>query len=121
VTQRLIKAALAGEPAPYTEEQLAAIAQHCTQQEDMAAKVERQIRKSAAAVLLMPRIGQRFQATVTGASAKGTWIRIGSPTAEGRVVRGFEGLDVGDRLPVTLVAVDVERGFIDFERAGAAS
>jgi exoribonuclease-2 len=121
VTQRLIKAALAGEPAPYTEEQLAAIAQHCTQQEDMAAKVERQIRKSAAAVLLMPRIGQRFQATVTGASAKGTWIRISSPTAEGRVVRGFEGLDVGDRLPVTLVAVDVERGFIDFERAGAAS
>lgn len=117
VTQRLLKAALAGEPPPYSEEQLAALAVHCTTQEDNAAKVERQVRKSAAAVLLRARIGDRFAAVVTGASAKGTWVRIASPVAEGRVVRGHEGLDVGDRVRVELVDVDIERGFIDFRHA----
>jgi hypothetical protein len=78
--------------------------------------VERQVAKSAAALLLASRIGQRFDAIVTGAADKGTWVRISAPTAEGRLVRGFEGLDVGDHCQVKLVRTDVARGFIDFER-----
>ena len=115
-TQRLIKAAIAGSPAPYTAEQLTDLARHCTLQEDNAAKVERQVRKSAAALLLAPRLGQRFDAIVTGASPKGTWVRILHPAVEGRVVRGDHGLDVGDAVRVDLVDTDVERGFIDFAR-----
>jgi len=118
VTQRLLKAALEGGPAPYGEADLEALAAHCTEQEDNAAKVERQVRKSAAALLLADRIGQGFDALVTGASAKGTWVRIDHPNVEGRVVRGFEGLDVGEKARVTLIGVDAERGHIDFARAG---
>ena len=114
VAQRLLKAALAGQPSPYTIDELATLARHCTEQEDNAAKVERQVRKSAAAALLVSRIGARFDAIVTGASDKGTWVRISGPVAEGRVVRGFEGLDVGERVRVQLVRTDVARGFIDF-------
>ena len=116
LTQRLIKAALRARPSPYDASQLRSLAGHCTLQEDNAAKVERQVRKSAAALLLAARIGERFEAIVTGASAKGTWVRISAPTTEGRVVRGFEGLDVGERVAVRLVHTDVSRGFIDFER-----
>jgi VacB/RNase II family 3'-5' exoribonuclease len=116
VTQRLIKAALAGEPPPLSDADLTALAQHCTAQEDNANKVERQVRKSAAALLLAPRIGQRFASLVTGVSAKGTWVRISNPIAEGRVVQGFEGLDVGDKPKVELLSVDAARGFIDFRR-----
>jgi VacB/RNase II family 3'-5' exoribonuclease len=115
-TQRLVKAAIAGIPAPYTAEQLTDLARHCTLQEDNAAKVERQVRKSAAALLLAPRVGQSFEAIVTGASPKGTWVRILHPAAEGRVVRGEHGLDVGDPVRVELVHTDVERGFVDFAR-----
>jgi exoribonuclease-2 len=118
VTQRLLKAALDGGPMPYGEADLEALAAHCTEQEDNAAKVERQVRKSAAALLLADRIGQRFDALVTGASARGTWVRINHPNVEGRVVRGFEGLDVGEKLRVELLGVDAERGHIDFARAG---
>jgi VacB/RNase II family 3'-5' exoribonuclease len=118
VTQRLLKAALAGQPVPYNNDELGELARHCTEQEDNAAKVERQVRKSAAALLLAARIGERFDAIVTGAAAKGTWVRISQPAAEGKVVKGFEGLDVGDRVRVELVHTDVERGFIDFARAG---
>lgn len=114
ITQRLLKAALAGTPSPYTFDELATLASHCTVQEANAAKVERQVRKSAAAQLLASRIGSRFDAIVTGASDKGVWVRITGPTTEGRVVRGFEGLDVGDRVRVELVNLDVKRGFIDF-------
>jgi VacB/RNase II family 3'-5' exoribonuclease len=114
VTQRLLKAALGGQASPYTQDELATLARHCTDQEDNAAKVERQVRKSAAALLLASRIGARFDAIVTGASEKGTWVRIAGPAAEGRVVRRFEGLDVGDRVRVELVHTDVARGFIDF-------
>jgi exoribonuclease II len=114
ITQRLLKAALAGRPAPYSADELATLARHCTEQEDNAAKVERQVRKSAAALLLAPRIGERFDGIVTGASEKGTWVRISGPIAEGRVVRGFNGLDVGERVHVELVHTDVARGFIDF-------
>ena len=114
VTQRLLKAALAGQPAPYGIEDLNELARHCTEQENNAAKVERQVEKSAAALLLESRIGERFDAIVTGASEKGTWVRIFTPAVEGKVVRGFEGLDVGDRVRVELAHTDVERGFIDF-------
>ncbi|HEY8926685.1 MAG TPA: RNB domain-containing ribonuclease [Polyangia bacterium] len=116
VTQRLVKAALAGESPPYGVPDLEALAKHCTEAEDAAAKVERSVRKSAAALLLGPRVGETFQGFVTGASAKGTWVRVVEPPVEGRLVRGFEGLDVGDRVTVTLEHTDAERGFIDFAR-----
>ena len=116
IMQRLLKAALERRPAPYAEDELRTLAAHCTTQEDNATKVERQLRKSAAALLLSSRVGQRFDAIVTGASDKGTWVRISAPTAEGKVVKGFEGIDVGDRVRVALVNTNVERGFIEFER-----
>jgi VacB/RNase II family 3'-5' exoribonuclease len=116
ITQRLVKAALAGRGTPYAAGELAALARHCTEQEDAANKVERQVRKSAAALLLEHRLGQRFEGIVTGAADKGTWVRILRPPVEGRVVRGAGRLDVGDRVTVELVATDVERGFIDFAR-----
>jgi VacB/RNase II family 3'-5' exoribonuclease len=116
LTQRLLKAALDGSPAAYTDDELRELADHCTVQEKNATKVERQVRKAATALLLINRIGQRFEGIVTGASDKGTWVRIVEPVAEGKVVRGAAGLDVGDRVPVQLVHVDPERGFIDFAR-----
>jgi VacB/RNase II family 3'-5' exoribonuclease len=116
LTQRLLKSALIGQTAEYSPDELRSLAAHCTAQEDNAAKVERQVAKSAAALLLASRIGQRFDAIVTGAADKGTWVRISTPAAEGRLVRGFEGLDVGDHCQVKLVRTDVARGFIDFER-----
>ena len=115
-TQRLTKAALSGAAAPYSEEQLRALGAHCTEQEGNANKVERQVRKSAAAMLLQSRTGEQFDAIVTGASPQGTWVRISHPLAEGRVVKGFEGLDVGDAVRVQLTDTDVQRGFIDFAR-----
>ena len=117
ITHRLVKAALTGAKIPYALDELDSLARHCTEQQGNADKVERSVRKSAAALLLAPRIGQRFDAIVTGASDKGTWVRIPDPVAEGRVVRGFEGLDVGDRLRVELVHTDTARGFIDFARS----
>ena len=117
IVQRLLKAALDGDRTPYPDDELAALADHCTEQEDNAAKVERHVRKSAAALLLETRIGERFDAIVTGASEKGTWVRISNPMADGRVVRGFEGLDVGDAVKVELVHTDAARGYIDFARA----
>jgi exoribonuclease-2 len=116
ITQRMLKAALAGEPPPYSLAELRDLALHCTQQEDDATKVERQIRKSAGALLLEGRIGERFQSIVTGASEKGTWVRLLAPPVEGKLQRGWEGLDVGDRLQVRLISTDIERGFIDFAR-----
>ncbi len=116
VTQRLLKAAMVGGPAPYGVDELRDLARHCTDQEDNAKKVERQVQKSAAALLLQGRVGERFEGIVTGASEKGTWVRIIHPPVEGRVVRGFQGLDVGDRVGVELIDTNVERGFIDFAR-----
>jgi exoribonuclease-2 len=116
ITQRLLKAALNGAAAPYSDEELRALGAHCTEQEGNAAKVERQIRKSAAALLLQARIGEQFDAMVTGASDKGTWVRIAQPLAEGRLLKGFAGLDVGDTVRVQLLHTDVQRGFIDFAR-----
>jgi VacB/RNase II family 3'-5' exoribonuclease len=114
VTQRLVKAVLQNQPPPYGDAQLTALAAHCTEQEANAKKVERQIEKSAAALLLGSRIGSRFEGIVTGASEKGTWVRIASPAAEGRVIKNFRGLDVGNHVELQLVHVDVTRGFIDF-------
>jgi exoribonuclease-2 len=116
LTQRLLKAALAGNRPPYASEELNVLAAHCTTQEDNATKVERRVRKSAAALLLGPRIGQRFDAFVTGASPKGTWVRITHPAAEGMLVSGAHGLDVGDRVHVKLVHTDFEHGHVDFAR-----
>jgi VacB/RNase II family 3'-5' exoribonuclease len=117
IAQRLVKAAVSARAPPYGEEELGALAAHCSEQEDNAAKVERQVRKAAAALLLRSRIGEQFDGVVTGAAATGTWVRISHPLAEGRVVRGFEGLDVGDPVRVQLLHTDVERGFIDFARS----
>jgi VacB/RNase II family 3'-5' exoribonuclease len=116
ITQRLVRAALAKQPVPYGRDEIGALATQCTLKEDGAQKVERLVRKAAAACLLSNRIGQEFDGVVTGASAKGTWVRIFDPPVEGRVERGQEGLDVGDKVRVRLVHTNVERGFIDFWR-----
>jgi VacB/RNase II family 3'-5' exoribonuclease len=118
ITQRLLKAAMAGRSVPYENDELEALAKHCTEEEDAAKKVERQVEKSAAALLLESRIGEQFDALVTGASDKGTWVRLLQPPVEGRLVSGFQGLDVGHRLRVQLTNTDVERGYIDFKKVG---
>ena len=115
VTQRALKAALAGTDAPYTNEELAAIAAHCTEREDAANKVERTMRKVAAALLLAHRIGDVFDGIVTGVSDHGTFARLFHPPAEGMVVHGQHGLDVGDKVKLRLVHTDPQRGFIDFD------
>jgi exoribonuclease-2 len=116
ITQRLLKAAMSGAPLPYPVSELTELAAHCTQKEDDATKVERRVSKSAAALLLSGRVGERFDAVVTGASPKGTWVRLDHPPVEGRLDRGAAGLDVGDRTGVTLIHTDVEQGYIDFAR-----
>ncbi len=114
ITARMVKALLANAPAPYNPTELAALAEHCTRQEDAAQKVERQMRKSEAALVLEQRIGQFFDGVVTGASPEGVWVRIFSPPAEGKVVTATAGLGLGDKIRVKLIATNVERGFIDF-------
>ena len=116
ITQRLLKAAMAGQAQPYANDELAALAKHCTEAEDAAKKVERQVTKSAAAMLLESRIGEQFDAIVTGAAAKGTWVRLLHPPIEGKLESGFEGMDVGHGLRVQLVRTNVDRGYIDFKR-----
>jgi len=114
ITSRLLKAVLADQPPPYSNAELADLARHCTRQEDAAQKVERRMRKSEAALLLEARVGQHFDAIVTGSTADGIWVRIFTPPAEGKLVRGKTSFKVGDKVNVKLVATDVERGFIDF-------
>jgi ribonuclease R len=115
VTQRMLKAAIAGAAQPYSLEELEAVIDHCRQMEREARKVERRVRKMGAAILLGERIGDSFRAIVTGASSKGTYVRLLAPPAEGRVVRGFDGMNVGEKVRVRLIGTDPERGFIDFE------
>jgi len=115
VTQRLLKATLAQQPMPYAMDELDAIAKHCTIQEDSASTIERRVLKAAGAYLLQHRIGERFDAIVTGVAPKGTFVRISSPLVEGRLLRGFEGLDVGDTVTVALMGVDIAQRFIDFQ------
>jgi ribonuclease R len=117
ITHRLLKAAMDGGPLPYGYDELEELAQHCTEEEDAARKVERQVVKSAAALLLESRIGEQFEAIVTGAASKGTWVRLFQPPIEGKLVQGFEGLDIGHRVRVELISTDVDRGFIDFKKS----
>jgi exoribonuclease-2 len=117
VTQRLLKAALADQPSPYGLAELSAIASRCTVQEGNIAKVERQVHKSAAVLLLEKRVGESFDGLVTGAAEKGTWVRIFDPPAEGRLVQGTQGLRVGDKVRATLLSTDFDRGFLDFARS----
>jgi exoribonuclease-2 len=116
VTQRLLKAAFTRQPSPYPLAELTPLTDHCTQQEDAANKVERLTKKAAAALWLAGKIGQQFDAVVTGAGPKGTWVRLAGKPVEGRLDSGTAGLDVGDRLRVRLVRTDPPRGFIDFAR-----
>jgi exoribonuclease-2 len=114
VAQRQVRAALAGQTAPYNLSALTALAAHCTQREDDANKIERLVKKAAAALLLRSHIGETFDGVVTGASPKGTWVRITRPVVEGRIEKGEQGLDVGDRVRVRLISTEPEKGFIDF-------
>lgn len=117
VTQRLVKAKLAKETGPYSDAELGTVAQNCTQKEDAARKVEREMSKRIAAVAMSDRLGETFNAIVTGAGPKGTFVRISQPHVEGMLQHGRNGLDVGDRLRVKLVSTDAQHGYIDFDRA----
>jgi exoribonuclease-2 len=116
VTQRLVKALLAHQPEPYTDAELATTARNCTLKEDSARKVQRDMTKRIAAVALAGRVGQKFAAVVTGVTEKGVFVRIDEPPVEGRLMRGEQGVDVGDEIQVTLLSTDAQRGFIDFGR-----
>ena len=118
VTQRLLKATSASQQSPYSEVELSAIASHCTEREDAARKVERLMRKVVAASLLSRRVGEVFDGIITGSSSKGTYARLLTFPAEGMVVRGGQGIDVGDKVRERLASVDIPHGFINFERVG---
>ena len=118
VTQRIVKAVLAAAPPPYTDDQLSEIARNCTLKEDAARKVEREVRKIAAAILFSNRVGERFKAIVTGNKPSGTYVRVIDPPVEGRLMRGEKGVDVGDEIEVELLSTNPEKGFIDFGRVG---
>lgn len=115
VMQRLLKSLLKQKKEPYSKQELTLIAAHCTQKEDDAARAERHLHKCIAAMVLEPRTGEVFKAMVTGASKKGTWVKISAPPVEGKLIQGFEGYDVGDHLKVRLTHVNVKDGHIDFE------
>lgn len=116
ITQRLITAVIENKPSPYSNKELEYLAKHCTEKEDDAEKVERKMKKSAACLLLLSKINQQFDALVTGAAPKGTWVRVLQPPVEGKLIQGFENVDVGDQIRVKLVHIDIEKGFIDFIR-----
>lgn len=117
IMQRLLKHSLFSQERAYRNEELAKLALHCTEKEDDAAKIERRMLKCAAAAIFQKRIGETFSAMVTGAGPKGTWVRLQKPPVEGKLVRGFEGADVGDFIRVKLIRVDIVNGHIDFEKA----
>jgi exoribonuclease-2 len=116
VTQRLIKSVLAEHQPPYSDDQLSSIARNCTLKEDASRKVERVMHKRLAAVALQSRIGDTFAAVVTGVTPKGVFVRVVGPPAEGLLVRGQNGVDVGDQLQVKLISADPRRGYLDFAR-----
>ena len=116
VTQRLIKAMLAGQPNPYSDDELTAVASNCTQKEDAARKVEREMSKRLAAVAMQRRVGEVFDAIVTGVTDHGTFVRVLQPHVEGLLAQGAQGLDVGDKLKAKLIRADVRQGYIDFAR-----
>jgi exoribonuclease-2 len=117
VTQRLIKAMLAGQQNPYSDDELTAVASNCTQREDAARKVEREMSKRLAAVAMQRRVGETFDAIVTGVTDHGTFVRVLQPHVEGLLAQGAQGLDVGDKLKAKLIRTDVSKGYIDFARA----
>jgi VacB/RNase II family 3'-5' exoribonuclease len=117
VTQRLLKAQMTGSPAPYSDAELSTIAQNCTLKEDAARKVEREMSKRLAAVLMSQRIGETFPAIVTGVTPRGTFVRVLNPHVEGLLAQGYQGVDVGDKMRVKLTRTDVQHGYIDFVRA----
>ncbi|MFI0435419.1 MAG: RNB domain-containing ribonuclease [Parachlamydiaceae bacterium] len=116
ITQRLIKSILDHQPSPYSNIELEKLARQCTEKEDDVQKVERKMKKSAACLLLFSKINQEFDALVTGSGPKGTWVRVMTPPVDGKLIKGFENLDVGDKIRVKLIHVDVQKGFIDFIR-----
>lgn len=116
VTQRLIKSVIGKRPSPYSDPQLDEIARNCTLKEDAARKVERVMNKRIAAVAMEPRIGDTFAAVVTGVTPKGTFVRVANPPAEGLLIRGEQGVDVGDQIHARLVSTDPRRGYLDFAR-----
>ena len=117
ITQRLLKAAFAGATPAYTADALSALAEHCTEKENDANKVERFVKKCAAAAILSKQIGAHFDAVVSGVNADGTWVRLRQPPVEGKLLIAAKGMDVGHRVRVRLVSADPERGFIDFQIA----
>jgi exoribonuclease-2 len=117
LTQRLLKEALAGRPAPYSDAELEAAALACTTQENAARKVEREMAKRIAALALRRDIGRKFEAIVTGVTPSGTFVRTRQPRVEGLLAQGAQGVDVGDRIQVKLVSTNVQKGYIDFARA----
>jgi len=119
VTQRLIKAVLTNQTSPYSDDALGTIARNCTLKEDAARKVERAMNKRAAAVAFGNRVGESFDAIVTGVTPKGVFVRVTTPPLEGRLMRGETGVDVGDHISVKLLATDPQRGYIDFGRVGS--
>jgi exoribonuclease-2 len=118
VTQRVLHAMLANAPAPYSDAELMAIAQHCNEADKALRKIERDMQKRVAAVALANRIGQTFSGVITGSSDKGVYVRVFSPPAEGRIMQGEDGLDVGDKVKVKLLHTDPARAFIDFAYVG---
>lgn len=116
IMQRLLKSFLFQEKLPYTNDELGKLAIHCTDKEDDASRVERRLLKCAAAMVLEKEIGRKYDAMVTGAAPKGTWVRLMTPPVEGKLVKGFKGVDVGDFVKVRLIRVDVRNGHIDFEK-----
>jgi exoribonuclease-2 len=117
VTQRLIKSLLDGKTGPYSDDELAAVATNCTQKEDAARKVEREMAKRLSAVAMSHRVGETFDAIVTGVTPKGTFVRVMQPHVEGLLAQGAPGLHVGDKIRAKLTRTDVQRGFIDFVKA----
>ena len=117
VTQRLVKALIAGTPGPYSDSELAGIAADCTQKEDAARKVEREMTKRLAAVAMSSRVGETFDAMVTGVTPKGTFVRVLKPLVEGLLTQGAQGLHVGDKVRAKLTRTDVQQGYIDFVKA----
>lgn len=118
ISQRQCKALLKGEKSPYSLDELQRLALHCTDQEDAATKVERQMKKVAAALFLSTSIGSRYEGIVTGSGEKGTWVRVISPPVDGKIVGSSANLDVGDRVTVELVDVDIPKGYINFVTVG---
>lgn len=115
ITQRMIRAVLEGKECPYKKTEINKLAEHCSLKEADADRVTRQTQKSAAAILLANKLNQIFEGIITGSKAEGTWVRVFTPPVEGKVVKNFQNVDVGDHVKVKLIAVDVKKGFIDFE------